>query len=52
MATKKEFETSYGVSQVAVVSRTDSQIENKLMETGHGGGIDWEIGIGIYTLLY
>ena len=26
-------------------------IENKLMETGHVGGINWEIGINIYTLI-
>ena len=29
-----------------------SDIESKLMETGHGGGINWEIGINIYTLIY
>ena len=29
----------------------DTDIENKLMGGG-GGGINWEIGIDIYTLLY
>lgn len=29
-----------------------SDLENKLMETGHGEGINWEIGINIYTLIY
>ena len=29
-----------------------SDIENKLMEMGHGGGINWEIGINIYILIY
>ena len=33
-----------------------TDVENKLMVTGDGGkgrgGINWEIGIDIYTLLY
>ena len=29
-----------------------SDIENKLMETGHGGVINWVLGITIYTLIY
>ena len=29
-----------------------SDLENKLMEMGHGGGINQEIGINIYTLIY
>ena len=32
----------------------DSDIEKKLMDTkgDKGGGMNWEIGIDIYTLLY
>ena len=32
----------------------DTDVENKCTDTkgGRGGGMDWEIGINIYTLLY
>ena len=44
----------YDTNECIYETETDTDVENKCTDTkgGRGGGMDWEIGIDICTLLY